>query len=96
MVVNDFALRFVRLMLVGFLVASRPVRADDWPQWQFLMDHTVDDGAPADVKTQWDYRDKISGQERVLCREEHVADHVSLLTETNSRANCSGARWSSC
>jgi outer membrane protein assembly factor BamB len=36
----------------------------------FLMDRVVDAGASADVKTQWDYRDKTKGQERVLCLDE--------------------------
>lgn len=31
----------------------------------FLMDRAVDKGTPADVKTQWNYRDKTSGHERV-------------------------------
>ncbi|NUQ61654.1 MAG: PQQ-like beta-propeller repeat protein [Pirellulales bacterium] len=33
----------------------------------FLMDRILDEGASADVKTQWNYRDKTKGQERVLC-----------------------------
>ena len=36
----------------------------------FLMDRAVDEGASADVKTQWNYRDKTKGQERVLCLDE--------------------------
>ena len=33
----------------------------------FLMDRALAEGAPKDVKTQWNYRDKTSGQERVVC-----------------------------
>ncbi len=33
----------------------------------FVTDRVLDEGAPADVKTQWNYRDRTSGQERVLC-----------------------------
>jgi outer membrane protein assembly factor BamB len=36
----------------------------------FLMDRVVEEGAAADVKTRWDYRDKTQGQERVLCLDE--------------------------
>jgi outer membrane protein assembly factor BamB len=36
----------------------------------FLMDRAVDEKAAADVKTQWNYRDKTKGQERVLCLDE--------------------------
>jgi outer membrane protein assembly factor BamB len=36
----------------------------------FLMDRVLDENAPADVKTQWNYRDKTRGQERVLCLDE--------------------------
>lgn len=36
----------------------------------FLMDRTLDEGARADVKTQWNYRDKTAGHERVLCLDE--------------------------
>ena len=36
----------------------------------FLMDRVLDENAPADVKTQWNYRDKTSGRERVLCLDE--------------------------
>ena len=36
----------------------------------FLMDRVVDESASADVKTQWNYRDKTKGQERVLCLDE--------------------------
>ncbi len=36
----------------------------------FLMDRAVDEDAPADVKTQWNYRDKTTGRERVLCLDE--------------------------
>ena len=36
----------------------------------FLMDRAVDESASADVKTQWNYRDKTKGQERVLCLDE--------------------------
>jgi len=36
----------------------------------FLMDRAVEEGASADVKTRWDYRDKTQGQERVLCLDE--------------------------
>jgi outer membrane protein assembly factor BamB len=36
----------------------------------FLTDRVVDPAAPADVKNQWNYRDKTHGVERVLCLEE--------------------------
>ena len=36
----------------------------------FLMDRAVEEGASADVKTQWNYRDKTKGRERVLCLDE--------------------------
>jgi hypothetical protein len=36
----------------------------------FLMDRAVDESASADVKTEWNYRDKTKGQERVLCLDE--------------------------
>ena len=36
----------------------------------FLMDRAVDQDAAADVKTQWNYRDKTTGRERVLCLDE--------------------------
>jgi outer membrane protein assembly factor BamB len=36
----------------------------------FLMDRTLDENAPADVKTQWNYRDKTAGRERVICLDE--------------------------
>jgi outer membrane protein assembly factor BamB len=36
----------------------------------FLMDRTLDEGAQTDVKTQWNYRDRTTGRERVLCLEE--------------------------
>jgi outer membrane protein assembly factor BamB len=34
------------------------------------MDRTLDEGAPAEVKTQWNVRDKTAGRERVLCLDE--------------------------
>lgn len=34
------------------------------------MDRVLDQAAPADVKTQWNYRDKTKGLERILCLEE--------------------------
>jgi hypothetical protein len=36
----------------------------------FLMDRAVDQDAAADVKTQWNYRDKTTGRERVVCLDE--------------------------
>ena len=36
----------------------------------FLMDREVDQKAPAEVKTQWNFRDKTAGQERVVCLDE--------------------------
>ncbi|MFH1266914.1 MAG: PQQ-binding-like beta-propeller repeat protein, partial [Planctomycetota bacterium] len=36
----------------------------------FLMDRALDEDAAADVKTQWNYRDKTAGRERVLCLDE--------------------------
>jgi outer membrane protein assembly factor BamB len=36
----------------------------------FVMDFAVDEGEVSDVKTRWNYRDKIAGRERVLCLEE--------------------------
>ena len=36
----------------------------------YLLDRAVEEGASADVKTRWDYRDKTQGQERVLCLDE--------------------------
>jgi outer membrane protein assembly factor BamB len=35
-----------------------------------LMDYVLDQKAGADVKTQWNYRDKSTGRERVLCLDE--------------------------
>jgi outer membrane protein assembly factor BamB len=40
----------------------------------FLMDRVVDENASADVKTQWNYRDKTGGQERVLCLDEATGE----------------------
>ena len=34
------------------------------------MDRVLAEGAPKDVKTQWNYRDKTSGQERIVCLDE--------------------------
>lgn len=42
----------------------------------FLMDRTVDRGAQAEVKTQWNFRDKTTGQERVICLDETTGDIV--------------------
>ena len=36
----------------------------------FLMDRMLDEQCPADVNTQWNYRDKTAGRERVLCLDE--------------------------
>lgn len=36
----------------------------------FLMDRAVDKNAPAEVKTQWNFRDKTAGRERVHCLDE--------------------------
>jgi outer membrane protein assembly factor BamB len=36
----------------------------------FLMDRFVDKSAQAEVKTPWNFRDKTSGQERVVCLDE--------------------------
>ncbi len=110
---NHPALR-LSLVLLGLLIATGSIRADDWPQWGgplrdgvwreegilerfpsegptvrwrtpigpgfsgpavaggrvFVMDRGVDVDAPADLKAQWNYRDKSNGQERVLCLEE--------------------------
>jgi len=33
----------------------------------FVTDRLLDEGAPADAKNQWNYRDRTSGRERVLC-----------------------------
>ena len=40
----------------------------------FLMDRAVDQDAAADVKTQWNYRDKTAGRERVLCLDEATGE----------------------
>ena len=36
----------------------------------FLMDRALDEGAPTDVQTRWNYRDKTTGRERVLALDE--------------------------
>ena len=36
----------------------------------FVMDRALNAGAPADVKTRWNYRDKTQGLERALCLDE--------------------------
>jgi outer membrane protein assembly factor BamB len=36
----------------------------------FVMDRLLAEGAPQDVKTQWNYRDKTMGRERVVCLDE--------------------------
>jgi outer membrane protein assembly factor BamB len=33
----------------------------------YVTDRVLDEGSPAEVKTQWNFRDKTSGRERVLC-----------------------------
>jgi outer membrane protein assembly factor BamB len=38
----------------------------------FVMDLAVDKNAAADVKTEWNYRDKLAGRERVLCLDERT------------------------
>jgi outer membrane protein assembly factor BamB len=38
----------------------------------FVMDRVLADGAANDVKTEWNYRDKTSGQERVVCLDERT------------------------
>jgi outer membrane protein assembly factor BamB len=40
----------------------------------FAMDRAVDEGAPADVKTHWNYRDKTQGRERVFCLDEATGE----------------------
>jgi outer membrane protein assembly factor BamB len=35
----------------------------------FVMDRVLDEASSTDVKTQWNYRDRTSGQERLLCLE---------------------------
>lgn len=96
------------------LLATVPLKADDWPEWRgaqrdgvwretgiveqlpkegpprrwqmpigagycgpavaagrvVLMDRAVDPQAQAEVKTQWNFRDKTAGQERVVCLDE--------------------------
>jgi outer membrane protein assembly factor BamB len=38
----------------------------------FVTDLAADENAAADVKTEWNYRDKLSGRERVLCLDERT------------------------
>jgi len=50
----------------------------------FVLDRVLAEGVPKDVKTQWNYRDKTTGRERVVCLDE--ATGKTLWTQPYSCA----------
>ncbi len=50
----------------------------------FVMDRVLAQGAPKDVKTQWNYRDKTTGRERVVCLDEATGKELWTQSYTCS------------